>query len=42
MSILLTIMSPILKLLLYITPPLMILTWPATQYPINIESILGI
>ena len=35
-------MFPILNSLLYITLLLMVLTWPATQYPINISYILGI
>ena len=38
----LRIMFPILNLILYITLLIMVLTWPATQYPINIASILGI
>ena len=40
--ILLRIMLTILNLLLYITLLIMGFTWPATQYPINIASILGI
>ena len=39
---LLRVMCSILNLLLYITLLLIILTWPTTQYPINIASILGI
>ena len=35
-------MYPILNLLLYITPLLMFLACPSTQYPIDISSILGI
>ena len=42
MGTLLRIMSPILNLSFYITLLIMVLTWPATQYPINIVSILGI
>ena len=39
---LLSIITPVLKSLLYITLLIMVLTCPATQYPINIASILGI
>ena len=42
MRTLIRIMLPILKLLLYITVLYMVLTWSATQYHINIVSILGI
>ena len=39
---LLRIMPHILNLLLYITILIMVLTWPATYYPIKIKSIIGI
>ena len=39
---LLRIMFPVLNLLLYIMLLIMVLTWPATRYPIKITFILGI
>ena len=42
MRTLLRVVSPILNLLFYITLLLMVLTWPATQYPIKIAYILGV
>ena len=42
MKTLLRIFSPILSLLLLITLLFMVLTYPAIQYPIKVESILGI
>ena len=39
---LLWVMPPIINLLLYFALLHMFLTWPVTQYPINIASILGI
>ena len=42
MRTLLRIFSPVLKLFLHITLLIMLLTWPATQYPIKVAYILGI
>ena len=42
MRTLLSINHPIFNLLLYITPLIMVPTWPAIQYPIKITSIPGI
>ena len=39
---LLRIFFLVFNLLFYITLLIMVLTWPAIQYPINITSILGI
>ena len=35
-------LSPTIHLLLHITILIMVLTWPAIQYPIEVASILGI
>ena len=42
MRILLRYTTPVLDLSFYITLLLMVLTWTAIQYPINIKSNLGI
>ena len=42
MRIILLVISPILNIFLHSRIILMVLTWPAIQYPIKTSSVLGI